>query len=308
MKAIRNQIQLYLLVLLAWPAIGQAQYTFTTNSGVITITGYAGSDRILVIPGTTNGYPVTILGPTAFFGRTSLTNLTIPNTVTNLGSYTFDGCSRLQTVTLGTNLSSFGEGAFYGCASLTSLALPNRVASLGNYAFAFCGSLKTMTLGTNLGAVGEGTFYRCTNLASLTLPASVTNLGDSVFAYCSNLTGIYFEGNAPGVTSLSFSPAPNVTGYYLAGSTGWSALATLIPLAPWLPQAQTRDGQFGVQSNRFGFNLFWASGQTAVVEACTNLAHPVWLAVQTNTLTTGTAYFSEPRTNYLNRFYRVRSP
>jgi hypothetical protein len=62
-------------------------------------------------------------------------------------------------------------------------------------------------------------------------------------------------------------------------------------------------------TNPFSFNINWANGQTVVVEACTNLANPVWQPVQTNTLEIGTASFSDPQwTNYPNRFYRLRSP
>jgi hypothetical protein len=51
------------------------------------------------------------------------------------------------------------------------------------------------------------------------------------------------------------------------------------------------------------------NGQTVIVDACTNLSNPVWQPVQTNTFTTGSAYFSDPQwTNYPNRFYRLRSP
>ena len=66
---------------------------------------------------------------------------------------------------------------------------------------------------------------------------------------------------------------------------------------------------FGVQTNQFGFIISWATNLSVVVEACTNLANPVWLPVSTITLTRGTNYFSDPQwTNYPGRFYRLRSP
>ncbi len=72
---------------------------------------------------------------------------------------------------------------------------------------------------------------------------------------------------------------------------------------------QANDASFGVRSNRFGFNINWASGMVVVVEACTNLANSTWSPVQTNTLTGGSCYFSDPQwTNYRSRFYRLRSP
>ena len=70
---------------------------------------------------------------------------------------------------------------------------------------------------------------------------------------------------------------------------------------------QTIKKSFGGQKSKFGFNINWTSNQVVVVEASTNLIN--WQPVQTNTLTTGSAYFSDPQwTNYPGRFYRLRSP
>jgi hypothetical protein len=75
----------------------------------------------------------------------------------------------------------------------------------------------------------------------------------------------------------------------------------------WRPQMLTTAASPG--THKFGFNINWSSGQTVVVEACTNLTNPDWQPVQTNTLTTNSTYFSDPQwTNYPNRFYRLRSP
>jgi hypothetical protein len=64
----------------------------------------------------------------------------------------------------------------------------------------------------------------------------------------------------------------------------------------------------GVNTNGFSFTISWATNVPVVVEACTNLAIPVWLGIQTNNLSNGSSYFSDPQwTNYLGRFYRVRS-
>ena len=71
---------------------------------------------------------------------------------------------------------------------------------------------------------------------------------------------------------------------------------------------------FGVQMDRFGFNITGSSNLVLVVEACTNLTSPVWTQLSTNTLNTfvgtnGTSYFSDPQwTNSARRFYRLRSP
>ncbi|HTR42543.1 MAG TPA: hypothetical protein VMH87_13095, partial [Pseudomonadales bacterium] len=79
--------------------------------------------------------------------------------------------------------------------------------------------------------------------------------------------------------------------------------------ALWLPQIPVGDGSFGVKNNQFGFNISWASGQSVVVEACTNLTDPVWAPIATNILTSDTFYFSDPLSpNLPSRFYRLHSP
>jgi hypothetical protein len=88
-----------------------------------------------------------------------------------------------------------------------------------------------------------------------------------------------------------------------------TSAVTGLPTTLWTPQVQTSGPSFGVRTNQFGFTITWASGMTVVVEACTNLANPIWSPVGTNSLTSGSSYFSDPQwTNYPIRFYRLRSP
>jgi hypothetical protein len=135
----------------------------------------------------------------------------------------------------------------------------------------------------------------------------MTNIGNSAFASCIHLTRIYFQGNSPTPTNdLSvFSSDTNGIVYYLLGTTGWGTLFDGLPT--WNPQTQTSGASFGVQTIQFGFILTGNSNLIVVVEASTNLVD--WQPVQTNTLTTGSAYFSDPQwTNYPSRYYRLRSP
>src|SRR5687767_8739555 len=72
---------LLLWLLLTLPAVVQAQFSYTTNNGTITITGYTGPGGAVVIPATINGRPVTRIGDQAFYYETSVTGITIPNSV-----------------------------------------------------------------------------------------------------------------------------------------------------------------------------------------------------------------------------------
>ena len=75
-------------------------YTYTTNNGTITITGYTGSGGDVTIPDTINGLAVTTMGDWAFRECYSLTNVTIGNSVTTIGSHPFAACPSLTAITV----------------------------------------------------------------------------------------------------------------------------------------------------------------------------------------------------------------
>ena len=292
MKTKRNLIQLCLLCAALLPAVAQAQFTFTTNSGAITITGYnPGSGGDVTIPSMTNGWPVTSIGNMAFYYCTNLTSVTIPNSVTSIGSE-----------------------AFYYCTSLTSVTIPNSVTNIGSYTFQYCSGLTNLTIGTSVTSVGSYAFIWCTNLTSMTIPNSVTNIGSYAFYGCFGLKTVCFLGNAPGAgtDSTVFDGDNAATVYYLPGTTGWGLTFDGLPTALWFlpnPLILNHSPGFGVQTHQFGFTISWATNISVVVEGCTNLVHPVWTPVTTNALVNGTNYFSDPQwTNYSARFYRLRSP
>ena len=144
----------------------------------------------------------------------------------------------------------------------------------------------------------------------------ITNIGAAAFSYCAILSSVYFNGDAPAVPSLCvLGRSPHgvrgrpTDGLLLARNHGLGTTFAGLPTVLWNPQVQTSDASFGVRTNQFGFNITWASGMAVVVEASTNLANPTWSPLATNTLTSGSAYFSDPQwTNYPGRFYRLRWP
>jgi len=102
-----------LVLLLTLPAVVQAQFTYTTNNGTITITGYNCSGGVVTIPSTITGLPVTSIGDGAFYNCKSLTIVTIPTSVTNIGYGAFQQCTSLTGVTIPDSVISIGNAAFY---------------------------------------------------------------------------------------------------------------------------------------------------------------------------------------------------
>ncbi|MEI6647844.1 MAG: leucine-rich repeat protein [bacterium] len=117
-----------------WPAPIPVDYSYT--NGMITITKYTGSDEALTIPSTIHGLTVTAIGSNAFYRCTSLTSVTIPDSVTEIGLQAFDGCYGLTSITIPKSVTSIGEGALQYCISLASILFggnaPNDLTSLNS--------------------------------------------------------------------------------------------------------------------------------------------------------------------------------
>jgi hypothetical protein len=152
-------------------------------------------------------------------------------------------------------------------------------------------------------------FQACPYLTALTVPNSVVTIGSLAFNVDPSLTAVYFQGNAPTVASFGFEIQTTVIVYYLPGTSGWGSSLGGLWTALWPLQIRTDDGNFGVRSNQFGFNIICSTGVVVAVDACTNPANPLWIPVQTNTVSGGFSYFSDPQwTNYPTRLYRLRLP
>jgi hypothetical protein len=89
----------------------------------------------------------------------SLTTVTIGNSVTSIGSGAFQYCSDLTSVTIGNSVTSIGDGAFHSCSGLTSVTIPNSVTSIGRYAFHSCSGLTSVTIPNSVTSIGERAFY-----------------------------------------------------------------------------------------------------------------------------------------------------
>ena len=143
----------------------------------------------------------------AFYDRSDLKKVTLPDTVTSIGKKAFQGCG-LQEIILPDSIVSIGELAFGEC-SLQSVILPGNLASIDKSAFTSCAHLKEIELPESLTAIGEYAFSYCTHLQTINLPNSITSIGADAFTGCYSLT-IYVDKGSYAETyckenGLSFS-------------------------------------------------------------------------------------------------------
>ena len=83
-------------------AASDGYYTYTVSNGEATITDVDSSiSGNITIPSTLGGYPVTVIGSSAFRICTGLKSITIPDSVTSIGFRAFDGCTGLTSITIG---------------------------------------------------------------------------------------------------------------------------------------------------------------------------------------------------------------
>lgn len=94
-----------------------------------------------------------------YINNTLLTDLVIPNSVTQIGDYIFAGAECLTSLTMHNAVTSVGESAFYSCTGLTSLSIPNSVTSIGSSAFSGCTGLCYVTIPSSVRFVGLFSFY-----------------------------------------------------------------------------------------------------------------------------------------------------
>jgi hypothetical protein len=228
----------------------------------------------------------------------------IPDGVTAIGVNAFNGSSLLTDVSIPAGVTNIGSGAFAYCTSLTNAASLGSITSISDSTFFYCTSLTSITLPNSVTAIGAWAFAE-SNLKSITIPATVTNIGAYAFYRCLNLTEVYFQSDAPSIGSFAFDGDTNAKVYYLPGTTGWGSNFGGIPAVLWNPEPES----ISVHSNQFGFTITGTTNIPIVVETSANLANASWIPLQTCTLTNGSIYFSDPAwTNYLARFYRIRSP
>ncbi|MCD8124003.1 MAG: leucine-rich repeat protein [Lachnospiraceae bacterium] len=163
--------------------VADGEDAFVIKDGVLV--SYTGDETAITIPDT-----VTEIGSRAFQNNTTLISVQFPESVEKIGSYAFYGCTALESVELTDQITEIGSYAFYGCSSLAEMTLPTPHITIEAYTFYNCSALSSVILPETLQKVGNYAFYNCKSLAgALNLPETLESLGSYAFYWCSSLTG-----------------------------------------------------------------------------------------------------------------------
>ncbi len=227
--------------------INKNDYLFYTRNGSDYLLGYVGDSTELILPENYNGESYHIYSY-AFSHYSTITNVTIPDTVTGIGPGTFSECSSLMSITIPDTVKSIGYGAFSGCSNLTDIAIPDAVTEInydtfsgcssltnitipdtvtviGSGAFAGCSSLTDITIPDNILSISYETFLGCTSLTSITIPDNVNNINGRAFSGCTSLTSVTIPASLTSVAMGAFSGCSNLTEvYYVGGANKWSRI------------------------------------------------------------------------------------
>ena len=217
------------------------------DDGTIEITRYKGSADRLAIPAKIAGKTVTSIRYSAFYSCDSLTSVSIPDSVEQIGTNLFVGCSKLKTIsvspdhpyfatidgvlfrkadkalisypagiksstyTIPQGIAVIGDSAFFACSSLTSVSVPDSVTSIGDEAFALCSSLTSVSIPDSVTSIGDAAFHSCKSLTSVSIPNSVTSIGDAAFFSCDSLTSVSIPDSVTSIGDLAFRFCDSLT-------------------------------------------------------------------------------------------------
>jgi len=178
------------------------QYKFV--DGEVIVNGCDNSVEKCTIPASIEGYPVTAIEGYVFHNCSSLTSISIPESVTSIGAYAFGNCSSLTSISIPRSVTSIGSSAFQNCSGLMHISIPDSVTVIPGGIFDGCSSLSSIDIPTSVTKIRDAAFSGCSALTSIVIPDGVTEIGSMTFSGCSNLVSVDIPDSVTSIGSHVF--------------------------------------------------------------------------------------------------------
>ncbi len=133
----------------------------------------------------------------------NLERVTLPNTLTSIGSYAFSW-TKLSSVVIPNSVTEIGNGAFWNCYSLKQITLPNALTKISDQMFQNCYALERIVIPNSVAEIGVGAFIECKSLKEVVIGNGVKKIGDSAFTKCQSLTAISLPNTLEIIGSRAF--------------------------------------------------------------------------------------------------------
>ena len=150
-------------------------------------------------------YQVTSISKDAFLRNSTVTSVSIPNSVTSIGESAFGGCSNLKSISIPNSVTELGPAAFWGCGALTEINLPSRLKQIKNNLLWACIRLKSVNIPDGVTIIEDEAFRECYALSSITIPDNVTEVGERAFEECPELMTITIGKGVSSIRSRAFA-------------------------------------------------------------------------------------------------------
>ena len=145
---------------------------------------------------------MTSISSYAFDGYTLLESVKMSDSVTEIGQYAFRDCTGLKELSLGESVESLN--GFTGCTGLTEVDIPDSVTYIGANAFRGCIGLTEIEIPDGVMKIGSFAFSECSNLVSVQLPKGLDQIGQGLFMECDSLTDVNVPETVTEIGDMAF--------------------------------------------------------------------------------------------------------
>ena len=317
MKKTRKIISLLLSILMIITSVPlMALNSFAASSGdyeyellkdgTAQIKHYKGSETEIEIPSEIDGHRVTFISSGAFKGCTSLTSVTIPDSITEIYPFVLDECDSLCTINVAANnmnyssengvlfdkektllirypqkkndktytipdsVTEINSSAFSGCTLIENVIIPDSTTFVGRWAFEACTSLISITIGNGVTYLGDNAFDGCISLEIATIGSGIEEVGYECFAGCDSIKTAKIDSNAAFSLFCGFDSLENVVIGENVTAIGKGDLFGCKSLKRvYIPDTVTTIGE-----HAFGYYMDYDSNKEVAIEGFTIVGKP----------------------------------